>query len=100
MVQEQNGIVRGYFISICHWDFNNCWSELSTDTHYTITGLHPFYQYNINVAALTTEAGQATAYKSVTCLEDGRLSSHLVKLISFSNSDIFTEKNVRISLPS
>ena len=73
IIQQQNGLIRGYSVSICNQRFDNCWSELSADTHYTITGLHPFYKYNINIAAVTIETGPSTAYKSVTCLEDGML---------------------------
>ena len=68
---QQNGVIRGYSVGICYPDYDSCWSEMSITTHYTVTGLHPFFTYHINVAAVTVDSGPPTGYKTVTCLEDG-----------------------------
>ena len=72
-LQQQNGVIRNYTVNICHPKTDNCWSELSGNTQYTVSELHPFYTYLINVAATTIDSGPPTGYKSVTCLEDGML---------------------------
>ena len=69
--QHQNGVIRGYSVGICHPNVGNCRSEFSTKTQYTVSGLHPFYTYHINVAAVTVDSGPSTGYRTVTCLEDG-----------------------------
>jgi hypothetical protein len=69
-LQQQNGVIRNYTVNVCHPKTDNCWSELSGNTQYTVSELHPFYTYHINVVAITVDSGPPTGYKSVTCLED------------------------------
>ena len=76
--EEQNGNITGYSISICSEVSGHCHSEISEDNSHTVTGLHPFYTYSLNVAAITTDAGPPSNSKQATCLEDGKIVSSTI----------------------
>ena len=71
-IQDQNGVIVQYHIYICNELLKECTMETSEETLYTVSGLHPFYTYYINVAAATIDVGPSSSYVAVTCLEDGK----------------------------
>ena len=69
---EQNGVITGYLVNICDEQFQNCFREMCAETSYTVTGLHPFYTFYFNVAAVTIETGPSSSFIKGTCLEDSK----------------------------
>lgn len=70
-VQYQNGVIVRYAVNVCDEQLLDCTVEISIGTSYTVSELHPFYTFYINVAAVTTGVGPPSSYKKFTCLEDG-----------------------------
>ena len=71
-LDAQNGIIRSYSIFIYVEDTRQ-WLELnSTETEFVFNLAHPFYTYEIAVAAVTIGAGNYTEIQIITTPEDGK----------------------------
>lgn len=57
-VSDQNGEITGYRLSVTEVITQTMWTQITSDvTQWTLTGLHPNYQYFVRVAAISV-AGQ------------------------------------------
>lgn len=68
-----NGVIRSYTLLIneVQGARETSFNFTSTSTQATVTNLHPFYMYNISVAAVTTSPGPYSIQVAVTTLQDG-----------------------------
>lgn len=66
---EQNGIIRGYTVSVTSVDqalqFN------IQNTSLVVAGLHPFTDYTVSVVAVTVGPGVVAQGQSIRTYEDG-----------------------------
>lgn len=62
---SHNGIIRGYVVSILENDTGVLNLYNATDSTFTATGLHPYYNYEISTAAVTTHMGPFSSPISV-----------------------------------
>ena len=72
-IAQRNGNIRYYIISVLELNTGNNFT-FRTHSHATllITDLHPFYDYAINVVAVTVGTGPPSTVHRVTTLEDGK----------------------------
>ena len=69
--EEQNGLIRQYFITITRNDTEMSFQQTSNATETTIQSVHPFSTYIIAVAAETIDVGPFTEGITVRLPEDG-----------------------------
>ena len=70
-LDQQNGIIRFYRVSITEDETGVVISRVATSTSITVTSLHPYYTYQCSVSAFTIGDGPATSESTVRTLEDG-----------------------------
>ena len=73
-----NGIIRNYVIRIKERQTSQVWIFQTTNSHINITSLHPYYNYECNVAAHTIATGPYTNPVSVQTMEAG---NNIVQLL-------------------
>ncbi len=61
-----NGIIRSYDIKLIELDTGTIIMENVVNTEITLTSLHPYYVYEVSIAAITTERGPFSAPLTVT----------------------------------
>ena len=66
-----NGIIRNYVIRIRERETSRVWIFQTTNSHTNITSLHPYYNYECEVAAHTISTGPYTDPVSVQTMEAG-----------------------------
>ena len=66
-----NGIIRNYFIRIRERETSRVWIFQTTNSQINVTSLHPYYNYECNVAAHTIATGPYTNPVSVQTMEAG-----------------------------
>ena len=66
-----NGIIRNYFIRIRERETSQMWIFQTTNSHINITSLHPYYNYECEVAAHTIATGPYTNPVIVQTMEAG-----------------------------
>ncbi len=71
-LEHHNGIIRKYEISIIGEDGVE-FIEATQNTSITITYLHPNYQYNATVSAVTILKGVASLIIHFTTFQDGKM---------------------------
>ena len=69
--EEQNGLIRQYFVTITRNDTGMSFQQTSNTTETAIQSLHPFSTYTIAVAAETVDVGPFTEGVVVRLPEDG-----------------------------
>ena len=73
-VDEQNGIITRYMISITELETGRSFSLFSPTTSVNVTSLHPYYTYNCTIAAVTIVGdGPYTTTINIVTLQDGKL---------------------------
>ena len=73
--EHQNGVIVHYIVSIFEASTNNVSEYISYTTTLHLTSLHPHYQYNIKIAAVTTAQGPFTEETIIVMPEDGKKKS-------------------------
>ena len=68
---DTNGIVRNFMIRIRERETSRMWITEATNSHTNITSLHPYYNYECEVAAHTIATGPYTDPVSVQTMEAG-----------------------------
>lgn len=68
---EHNGIIRFYKVFILEEGTGRNFTLTSTNTQIVATDLHPFYTYNVSVAAVTISPGPYSQHLLFRTLEDG-----------------------------
>ena len=71
-VDQQNGIIRYYNITLMELETGSIFSYTSTNTNFTITLLHPNYQYQFEISATTIATGPSSVPIILQMPEDGR----------------------------
>ena len=66
-----NGIIRNYVIRIRERETSQVWIFQTTNSHINVTSLHPYYNYECEVAAHTIATGPYTNPVSVQTMEAG-----------------------------
>ena len=66
-----NGIIRNYVIRIRERETSRVWILQATNSNVNITSLHPYYNYECEVAAHTIATGPYTDPVSVQTMEAG-----------------------------
>ena len=69
--EDQNGIIRLYFINITEEETGRQLQLTSSAPHILVEFLHPFYTYVCTVAASTVDIGPYSSPFIVTTLEAG-----------------------------
>lgn len=54
---HQNGIIQYYIVHILEMQTGRFWTFYSVDSTLLVGGLHPYYVYECNVAAITVRTG-------------------------------------------
>ncbi len=72
LVDQQNGIIRYYNITLMELETGSIFSYASTNTNFTIALLHPNYQYQFEISAITIAAGPSSMPIILQMPEDGR----------------------------
>ena len=76
---KSNGVIRYYSIEIFNRESGDSLTLTTPGTSYDVSNLHPYYNYNVSVAAVTVSQGvQSTV--DFQMAEDGRQ-----KLITFTH---------------
>ena len=84
--EHQNGVIVYYVVSVVEATTNNVSGYVSYSTTLHLPSLHPHYQYNIKIAAVTTAQGPYTEEIIIQMPEDGKrnilkLSPSILKVI-------------------
>lgn len=89
-VEDRNGIVTHYILSVTELETDDHQSFDSTTTHFLVEDLHPGYMYKCRVAASTTvgKGPQSDAYQ-VTTLEEGKFALYITHALFFVEVPIF-----------
>ena len=70
---DHNGIIRFYTVTIVEEETSTNFSLVSTSTSILLTDLHPFYSYNVSVAAVTTSPGPVSPTLTFRTLQAGNI---------------------------
>ena len=63
---DHNGIIRSYDVKITELETNTVIMQSTVNTEITVTSLHPYYQYEVLVAAVTTHRGPYSSALTIT----------------------------------
>lgn len=66
-----NGIIRSYTILVLEVDTGNTTTYNSSETSLTVGFLHPYYRYQVSVAAVTVGQGPFSATTTIQLPQDG-----------------------------
>ena len=70
-IDQQNGIIRHYAISLTERETGYTLSYTAINTTTTLSRLHPYYHYQIEVSAITIGTGPSSIPVMVQLPEDG-----------------------------
>ena len=70
-LSNQNGVIHSYLITISVAETRSFYQLTSESTALNISGLHPFYTYNLTVAAVLFHPGPYSAVLTIKMPEDG-----------------------------
>ena len=71
-MDQQNGIIRQYDITLTELETGSLFSYVTASTNFTITLLHPDYNYQIEISAVTIGNGPRSLPSTLQMPEDGR----------------------------
>ena len=71
-VADQNGVITGYLINLTEADTGTVLHMTSRTTSLTATSLHPYYMYEVVVAAVTVAVGPYSQPAQITTPEDSK----------------------------
>lgn len=91
LFKDQNGFIREYYIAVCIVQSEPCYGVTSNDTSFTLVDLHPYYSYNLSIAAVTVGIGPLSESQHVTCLEEGKWLLTIDTNINMYNTHIACE---------
>ena len=73
-VGSANGIIRKYLVSVTVLESQENWSVETPHTTITLSELHPYYTFTIQVAAHTIGPGPFSHPQTLKTLQDGELA--------------------------
>lgn len=71
-IEYQNGIIRSYVIRVTEQSTATLFQFTSFVTEFFIYSLHPYYLYNLSIAAVTVDTGPFSDPAVVRTLETGK----------------------------
>jgi len=71
-MKERNGNIRHYLVFVTELETQRSFTLNSTMNNYRVENLHPFYTYNIRIAAVTVATGSRSDAIFIQTLEDGK----------------------------
>jgi len=71
-MKERNGNIRHYLVFVTELETQRSFTLNSTMSNYRVENLHPFYTYNIRIAAVTVATGSRSDAIFIQTLEDGK----------------------------
>jgi len=75
--EQRNGIIRGYLINATALESGEHSQWMSPNvSSLVVGGLHPYYQYDLVVAAVTIGVGPFTEVQHIQLPEDGMYIKH------------------------
>ena len=72
-IDQQNGIIRHYIITLTELETGSTFSYTTIHTNLTIPSLHPYYQYQIEISAVTIGTGPSSVPVILQMPEDGKI---------------------------
>ena len=94
--EHQNGVIVYYVVSVMEASTNNVSEYISYSTTLHLPSLHPHYQYNIKIAAVTTAQGPFTEEIIILMPEDGKRM--FLKYHQVCESNIFNSMHVHVCM--
>ena len=72
-MEHRNGVIRHYIIRLVEKEtgIRRLINTLNNGTDFSVGGLHPFYHYNVSVAAVTVDQGPFSLASCVQMPETG-----------------------------
>ena len=70
-LDQQNGMIRRYDLTLTELETGSVFTYSTSGTNFTATLLHPNYQYQVEVSAVTIGSGPSSAPLIVMTPEDG-----------------------------
>ncbi len=70
---QQNGVIDGYLVMIMVQQTRRSLTLNSSSPTLTVSGLHPAYDYSVEVAAVTIGVGSFSSPVAITTPDDGEL---------------------------
>ena len=70
---SHNGVIRSYLVEVVERETGNTVSRETTDLELTVAALHPYYNYELSVSAVTVSPGPYSDPLAVQTLEDGTI---------------------------
>ena len=80
--ENQNGIIRYYQVNLTETDTGTDSTWIAYTNGLTVQDLHPYYTYQVSVAAYTVDVGPYSATASYQMKEDGIIKHVLFKLFN------------------
>ena len=75
-LEHQNGIIDHYVISVIETETDNATLYTSVSLTFTLQNLHPFYNYELSIAAFTVGMGPFSQAINVTTDQEGKSATH------------------------
>ena len=69
--EDLNGALRQFVVHVFEHETGRAWNETSNDKNHTLDNLHPYYTYDISVAAETVSVGPFSMNITVQLAEEG-----------------------------
>ena len=70
--EDHNGVIRNYSITLTELNTGSVVELVSQTNNQVFDSLQPYYNYSVQVAAVTVAPGPPTSAFVVTTLEDGK----------------------------
>lgn len=67
----ENGLIRYYLVNVTETNTGLQYQIQSVTDYITLTNLHPYYTYNVSIAAYTVSTGPFSDVTVFTTAEDG-----------------------------
>ena len=80
---HQNGIIRGYVLTVFSIEGGTSQQLNSNESHLVIYNLHPFYTYSFHIAAVTVGPGPFSEIFSIQMPPTGKLAIYKYTYLSF-----------------
>ena len=71
-LEDKNGMVRYYLVNVTETNTGLQYQIQSTTQYITLNNLHPYYTYNVQIAAYTIGPGPYSNVAILTTAEDGK----------------------------
>ena len=72
---QQNGLIRQYFINITELDTGTSFLQTTANTELIVYSLHPYYSYEFTIAAVTVGVGPSSIPIIVQTDQDGKFKT-------------------------